>query len=145
MALLNKSYLINFKPMIAGDHIMSTITLKSLQEQIDNLKTLVEAQADVIESLKDMANNQSSGRDRGPESEGSMTESDAIRVMLGDLRNASHKNAAIELKLSYGQIYSARKGYTFKKIYQRMIKGELDNSCDAPIEENQEIQSEGEA
>lgn len=55
-------------------------------------------------------------RDRGPKSERSMTEEDAIRVISGDLKDVSHKVAAETLELSYGQIYSARKGFTFKTL-----------------------------
>lgn len=108
---------------------MATLTLKDLQAQIDDLKAIVTEQGAQIEDLK----SQSSGnRDRGPKSEGEMTEEHAVRVMLGDLREKSHKDAALELKLSYGQIYSARKGYTFKKIYQRMIKGEFIETQELP-------------
>ena len=55
-------------------------------------------------------------RNRGPKSERTMTDDDAYRVMFGDLKNASHKDAAQKLGLSYGQIYSARGGYTFKHV-----------------------------
>lgn len=55
-------------------------------------------------------------RDRGPKSERSMTDDDAARVKFGNLKSASHKEAAAELGLSYGQIYSARGGYTFNHI-----------------------------
>jgi hypothetical protein len=42
--------------------------------------------------------------------------------MLGEHKDLSHKDAAMKLGLSYGQVYSARKGFTFKTIYQKMIK-----------------------
>lgn len=109
---------------------MATLTLKDLQAQIDDLKATIIAQGAQIEDLKSQGQG---SRDRGPKSEGEMTEEHAVRVMLGDLREKSHKDAALELKLSYGQIYSARKGYTFKKIYQRMIKGE---TIDIPLVES---------
>ena len=109
---------------------MATLTLKDLQAQIEELKAIVIAQGAMIEELKSQG---STNRDRGPKSEGEMTEEHAVRVMLGDLRDKSHKDAALELKLSYGQIYSARKGYTFKKIYQRMIKGETIDNMDKDI------------
>ena len=117
---------------------MATLTLKDLQAQIDDLKATIIAQGEMIEELKSQG---SVNRDRGPKSEGEMTEEHAIRVMLGDLREKSHKDAALELKLSYGQIYSARKGYTFKKIYQRMIKGEVIETQELPemIAEVQQI------
>ena len=57
-------------------------------------------------------------RDRGPDSTREMTEDDARRLLLGDLAAKNHKDAAQELGLSYGQVYSARKGFTFKGIYK---------------------------
>lgn len=57
-------------------------------------------------------------RDRGPDSQREMTEDDSRRILLGDLKDKSHKSAAEELGLSYGQVYSARKGFTFKGIYK---------------------------
>ena len=54
-------------------------------------------------------------RDRGPKSSRSMTQEDATKVQKGgDLEKMSHMEAAKELGLSYGQIYSARNGYTFQ-------------------------------
>jgi len=55
-------------------------------------------------------------RDRGPKSERTMTDEDAFRVKFGDLKDLAHKKAAEELSLSYGQVYSARGGYTFTYI-----------------------------
>jgi len=54
-------------------------------------------------------------RDRGPKSSRAMTQDDATKVQKGgDLEKLSHMEAAKELGLSYGQIYSARNGYTFQ-------------------------------
>jgi len=55
-------------------------------------------------------------RDRGPKSERSMTDDDAFRVKFGDLKGLKHKEAAAELGLSYGQIYSCRGSYTFNHV-----------------------------
>jgi hypothetical protein len=55
-------------------------------------------------------------RDRGPASSREMTDDDARRVVHGDLKDAKHKAAAEALGLSYGQVYSARIGATFKAI-----------------------------
>lgn len=60
----------------------------------------------------------------GPISERKMTEDDAKRIMIGDLKDVPHGKVAEQLNLSYGQIYSARKGFTFKPIYQEMIKAQ---------------------
>ena len=116
---------------------MATLSMKDLQAQVNDLCDLVKAQDALILALQnnveELKSQGQGSRDRGPKSEGEMTEEHAVRVMLGDLRDKSHKDAALELKLSYGQIYSARKGYTFKKIYQRMIKGE---TIDIPLVES---------
>lgn len=61
-------------------------------------------------------------RDRGPKSQRSMTEEDAKEIQVGKLKGASHKEAAEKLGLSYGQIYSARFGFTFKKQYKEANK-----------------------
>ena len=47
---------------------------------------------------------------------------DARRIMLGDLVKLSHRAAAEELGLSYGQIYSARGGYTFKPVMAEKLE-----------------------
>lgn len=72
--------------------------------------------ADTINALIDHINSLNSPRDRGPKAERTMTEDDAKRVILGDMKDHSHKQAATDLGLSYGQIYSARKGFTFKHL-----------------------------
>ena len=61
---------------------------------------------------------------RGLQSTRSMTEEDATRIMTGDLKDKAIKAAAIELGLSYGQIYSARNGYTFKTQYAAKLAAE---------------------
>lgn len=53
---------------------------------------------------------------KGTASTREMTDEDAREVMTGSLKDASHKAAAEKLGLSYGQIYSARLGYTFKHV-----------------------------
>lgn len=80
--------------------------------------------ADVIAKINELVDhvNSQPARDRGPKSERTMTDDDARRVMLGDLKDRSHKECAEILNLSYGQIYSARKGFTFKPIYKEMIE-----------------------
>lgn len=71
-----------------------------------------------VNELVEAANNQPKGRDRGPESQREMTEDDARRILLGDMKDVDHKSAASTLGLSYGQVYSARKGFTFKGVYK---------------------------
>jgi len=81
---------------------------------------LVAKMNEIIEAL----NNASAPRDRGPKSERVMTDEDARRVIFGDLKDVSHQAAAEALDLTYGQIYSARKGFTFKPIHKELEKQE---------------------
>jgi hypothetical protein len=73
-----------------------------LEEQVLSL------QAKIAEATKP--------RDRGPASERPMNEIDAWRVKFGDMKDTKHKVAATSLGISYGQVYSARGGYTFKQV-----------------------------
>ena len=65
--------------------------------------------------------NKSSDR-RGPKSQREMTDDDARRLLYGDLKDVPHKKAAEDLNLSYAQVYSMRKGFTFKHIHVEMKK-----------------------
>lgn len=69
-----------------------------------------------VEALEAQVTALSAPRDRGPKSNGEMTEEHAFRVKFGDLKDAKHKAAAELLGLSYGQIFSCRGGYTFKQV-----------------------------
>lgn len=100
---------------------------ETIAEGVTEVIGLLDARAklpEVIETLNlviarlNEAGKPRSWRDRGPESTREMTEDDARRVLLGDLKDKSHKDAATELGLSYGQVYSARKGFTFKYVYK---------------------------
>ena len=79
------------------------------------LKDVIAKMNEIIEVLNTKPKD---SRDRGPESTREMTEDDARRLLLGDLAAKNHKDAANELGLSYGQVYSSRKGFTFKGIYK---------------------------
>lgn len=93
------------------------IELLNLEGKLSN-KEIAEKLNEVIAAL----NNLNTPRDRGPKSERVMTDEDARRVIFGDLKDVSHKAAAETLELSYGQIYSARKGFTFKPIHKEAEK-----------------------
>jgi len=80
------------------------------------VKTELEMLREQVQMLQDQMASLPKARDRGPRSLRSMTDEDAFRVMHGDLKEMKHMKAAKELGLSYGQIYSARGGYTFKHI-----------------------------
>jgi phage shock protein A len=89
-------------------------TIKEIEVTVKNLE---EALAKMGKALTDMeAKLETLTRRRGPSSTREMTLEDAERVINGDLKGLSHKSAAEKLGLSYGQVYSARGGYTFKGI-----------------------------
>lgn len=83
------------------------MTIKELEKIVAGLSQQVEQLAQTVEKL---------ATKKGPASTREMTAEDAERIINGDLSQMSHKAAAQELGLSYGQIYSARGGYTFKGI-----------------------------
>jgi transposase len=83
------------------------VTMKDLQEEIQALRTRLET----LEAK------------RGPKSTREMTEDDARKILPGgELAGKSHKEVAAELGLSYGQVYSCRGGYTFKKLHEELQK-----------------------
>ena len=85
-------------------HVMSNakvVTLETLSVRIAELES-------TITELK--------VRNRGPKSTRSMTADHAHLVKFGKLRDLAHMKAAKELGLSYGQVYSARGGYTFNHV-----------------------------
>ena len=97
------------------DKIVESIEIAKLNENA-KLKDIVIKMNELIEMMN--TTKVTKVRDRGPDSQREMTEIDARMILLGELANASHKEAAERLGLSYGQIYSARKGFTFKGIYK---------------------------
>ena len=86
------------------------MTMKELANTLEALTTRVETLEEKLKNVK--------VRDRGPVSQRTMTEDDAREILLGESKDLSHKEAAEKLGLSYGQIYSARNGFTFKKVYK---------------------------
>lgn len=106
---------------LAHLNLEEKLTLKHLGEKINELIVFANALNDRAEIAAKAAPVASVSRNRGPASEKVMSEEDARQVMLGDLKDDSHKEAAEKLGLSYGQIYSARKGFTFKPVYKEMI------------------------
>lgn len=93
-----------------------SVTLEQVAVLANTLKEQLEAAMNRISALEAAAESKA-----GPKSERSMTDDDARRILaLGDLEAAGHKEAAEKLNLSYGQIYSCRKGFTFKHIHKEV-------------------------
>lgn len=49
-----------------------------------------------------------------------MTDSDALRVMTGDLKDLPHKDAAEVAGITYAQVYSCRLEFTFKHVHKQL-------------------------
>lgn len=52
-----------------------------------------------------------------------MTDEDALRVLTGDLKDMSHKDAAEKAGLTYAQVYSCRLEFTFKHVHKTLRDG----------------------
>lgn len=101
------------------------IDLIDMSQKLD-LKTVASKLNEIIEALNKAP---SAPRDRGPKSEKTMTDEDARRVIFGDLKDMGHNEAAKLLGLSYGQVYSARKGHTFKTIHKELREMSSENKA----------------
>ncbi len=78
--------------------------------------------AEIIAKVNELVEHANKLADRrGPKSDREMTDDDAKSIM-GNGENAalSHKAAAEKLGLSYAQVYSCRKGFTFKHIHKAL-------------------------
>lgn len=71
----------------------------------------VEARLEKVEAMV-YARNASAATKRN------MTDDDAKRVLIGDLKDKSHKEAAEIANLTYAQVYSCRGEFTFKHIHK---------------------------
>lgn len=88
----------------------------NLKDAVAKIGELEIRLAAVEEAMKKVADR------RGPKSEREMTDDDARKIMgTGEFANLSHKDAAEKLQLSYAQVYSCRKGFTFKHIAKEIV------------------------
>lgn len=100
-----------------------------LLNQNAKLKDVIAKVNEIVEQL-----NKSADR-RGPKSDREMTDDDARKIMgSGELANESHKSAAEKLGLSYAQVYSCRKGFTFKHIHKEIAEA-AKKSAETPTDQ----------
>ena len=92
---------------------IKTMSAKELTEAVAALTATV---ADLQKKVEELQ----SSKTKSTASTRDMTDDDARRILTGDLATKSHKDAASELGLSYGQIYSCRLEFTFKNIHKEM-------------------------
>ena len=87
----------------------------------------VESQEARIERLEALVAELSSKVNKPKAESREMTADDARRILYGDLKEASHKEASKVLNLSYGQVYSCRLEFTFKAIHKEMSEKGVKN------------------
>ncbi len=100
-----------------------------------NMKAIAVKLNEVIEAINALEKPTSS---RGPKSKHEMTEKHAEMILSGEHKDLSHKDAAAALELSYGQVYSARNGYTFKAVYRKAQKAAEAAAVTAALEAAEE-------
>ncbi len=84
-----------------------TMSIEQLVELVTNLQVKVTELEAKIEPKRNEAQRE-------------MTDADAVRILSGDLADTKHKDAAAQLGLSYGQVYSCRLEFTFKHIHKAL-------------------------
>lgn len=100
------------------------MNLKELAEIVANQGTAIGALQEELALLKgqmaivDDLNLKVNSRNRSAAAKRNMTDSDALRVLTGDMKDLSHKEAAEEMSLTYAQIYSCRLEFTFKHVHK---------------------------
>lgn len=88
--------------------------------------TMTELTALVLDLQKKVEELQAKQQPRN-EAQREMTDEDARKILTGELKDAKHKDAATQLGLSYGQVYSCRLEFTFKHIHKEMREAGIKN------------------
>lgn len=91
---------------------------------MEQFAELVERLSDAETRIAQLEEALTKRESRGPKSSSTMTEEHAFRVKFGDLKDVKHGEAAKQLGLSYGQVFSCRGGYTFKTVSKDWVKAE---------------------
>lgn len=91
-------------------------TIAGLQTKLEAMSAEEAEYISRIETLEKLvlARNASAATKRN------MTDEDATRVLTGDLKGLSHKEAAEKAGLTYAQVYSCRLEFTFKHVHKAM-------------------------
>lgn len=116
------------------ENVVEDIETMDLLQPNAKLKDVIVAINDIYRDLQELKNRKPvhKVRSTGAISERPMNEDDATRILVGDLKDLGHNEAAKILNLSYGQVYSVRKGFTFKAVRRalrdRIVEGELESN-----------------
>lgn len=95
--------------------------LTAVHQQMSDKQALLDAMCDVSTDMKARTEKLETlvlARNASAATKRNMTDEDALRVLTGDLRETSHKEAAEKIGLTYAQVYSCRLEFTFKHVHK---------------------------
>jgi hypothetical protein len=110
-------------------------TTKTETTEVKNEVSKLDANSkltDVIAKVNELVEKANAKRDRGPSSTREMTEADARELIFGKYKDMTHGKAAEATGLSYGQVYSCRGGFTYKKVYAEWKKSNPNREMAGP-------------
>lgn len=96
-------------------------TIAVLRAQVDNMVPTLDHVRTLVESTNKSA-----------PSKRNMTDDDARRVLVGDMKDEAHKEAAEKIGLTYAQVYSCRGEFTFKHVHKELRDGGWKNPFKKP-------------
>lgn len=104
--------------------------LTAIHEQNSGMQALIDGLCDSVGSVKAVCDELEplvKGRNKSAAVKRNMTDTDATRVLTGDLKDMSHKDAAEVIGLTYAQVYSCRLEFTFKHVHKELRDAEWKN------------------
>jgi hypothetical protein len=90
--------------------------MEDYEERIRALEERNRTLEGVVEHLRVLVE----GRNKSAPMKRNMTDADAERVLVGDMVELDHKEAAEAIGLTYAQVYSCRGGFTFKHVHKKL-------------------------
>jgi hypothetical protein len=93
-------------------------TLSASVDHYAQLCTLHETQIEERTTRIEMLEKLVLARNASAPTKRNMTDEDALKVLTGDLKDLSHKDAAEKAGLTYAQVYSCRLEFTFKHVHK---------------------------
>ena len=110
------------KDMNGFGESLNNIRLRAEEVHTELLTRLNEREATIamlVEKLEEIEPKVNSTNKSAP-TKRNMTDEDALKVLTGDLKELSHKEAAEKIGLTYAQVYSARLEFTFKHVHKEL-------------------------
>ena len=104
--------------------IMVKERMSELRDHQDGMNDTLFGAVERLEKMEAMVY----ARNASAATKSNMTDDDAKRVLVGDLKDKSHKEAAEIANLTYAQVYSCRGEFTFKHIHKDLRESGVDGN-----------------